>query len=214
MEWTQDNLDAHRVWAGLDGQDYVDVHRIKDLAKAKSVRAHGHFGGEPGQPDAVMARKLFLLAEREDPRPSIVALVRDADQQEERRRGFEQAATDRDWPFKAVLALATPEIEAWLLAGLNGDTRYRREATTCRSELGFDPLLQPEKLSSTSGNHRDAKSVLARIEPDGDAARHRFGECQLETLRSYRGCGLGPFIEDFETACQQVFEARRSDPVV
>lgn len=213
VEWTRDNLDACRAWAGIDGQDYVDLHRIKVLAKAKKVKAHGRFGDEAGQPDSVMARKLFLLADLESPKPSMVVVVRDADNQADRRLGFEQAAKDRDWPFKAVLALATPEIEAWLLAGLFGDARYQHEATKCRSELGFDPLQRPEKLSSTSGNQRDTKSVLDRIEPNRDVARSLLVECPLEALRSLRDCGLGPFIEDFEVACRHVFEARRHDSI-
>ncbi|MBT9556441.1 MAG: hypothetical protein IV100_10450 [Myxococcales bacterium] len=213
VPWAADNIDTLREWVGLDGDTWVDVHCIKNVAKAKGIKGHGHFGDEPGQPDAAMARKLFLLANLETPQPSIVVLVRDADQQDERRRGFEQAATEKRWPFRPVLALATPEIEAWVLSALHGNEAYNPVLKPLRSDLGFDPTRHPERLSSTSGNHRDAKSVLASIEPNRETARGGLEDRPLDALRSYGACGLGTFIEHFETACRHVFDPRRGDSV-
>ena len=95
-----------------------------------------------------------------------VLLIRDCDDQPERRRGLAQASTREPghaWPFHVVIGLAHPKREAWVLAGFEPrDPDEHARLTTLRSELGHDPCTSSDQLTArTPGSKRDAKRVVA-----------------------------------------------------
>src|SRR5262245_13872100 len=60
----EDQLVYQRAWIGeMPSGQRLTWKGIKQLVQEAGIRAHGHFGGEPGLPDAAAARRaiLFLL---------------------------------------------------------------------------------------------------------------------------------------------------------
>jgi len=125
---TPEIVEKFRAWRGATASDnYLLWRRVRALAREHRVRAHGHFGGEPGAPDALAARRAMLVVrvaatESSGPEPAAYILLRDGDHQpEERRRGLEQArrefSEDPQHDIRVVVGLADPKREAWILAG-------------------------------------------------------------------------------------------------
>ena len=89
-------LDSVRRWSGLDsGSTFVPWTIVKSEADRIGLRAHGHFDGSPGAPDARAARRAFLLVSKTKPELAGVLLIRDTDGCIERRQGLEQARDPR-----------------------------------------------------------------------------------------------------------------------
>lgn len=161
-----DDLKLHRRWQGLEESDsHLEWHQTKDLARQRHVKAHGHFEGKPGAPDAYAARRALLLIATAPKSPDAVVLVRDTDGQEERRDGLEQARREREWPFPIVLAVAHPKRESWVLTGFEPRNEVEGERLEALSrELGFDPRRRSETLSAAgTGMPRNAKRILALL---------------------------------------------------
>jgi hypothetical protein len=57
-EWLGDWLDANRLWIGdhISG-GFLTWKSIPSRARELGIAVHGHFDGEPGQPDAQAARR-------------------------------------------------------------------------------------------------------------------------------------------------------------
>ncbi|HWM90231.1 MAG TPA: hypothetical protein VN493_05645 [Thermoanaerobaculia bacterium] len=214
IEWIEPEiLDGFRKWEGLaEGSSHLEWHQIKDHARAKGLKAHGHFKGEAGAPDAYAARLALLLLNARP--PDAVVLVRDTDGQEKRRLGLEQARTEKPWPFPVVLAVAHPKRESWVLAGFEPRTQGEEAVLAqLHQELGFDPRLQAEALSAkTPGALRDAKRVLRLLIGD-DHGREQscWIDCPLEEL-SRRGQlnGLAEYLEEVRTHLVPLFTGREA----
>lgn len=210
--WLDGQLDLGRRWTGLGQAPYLDLHRANEEARNRGVAKHGHFGGEPGATDAMMVRNLLALFADEDEPPGVVVVARDTDEELDRIEGFRQAVRDTGWPFVAVSAHAHPEREAWLLAAFEpSDTRERSALDALRQELGFDPTVRPHELrSGRETAKRDAKRILSRLCSQEEAARRLIG-ADLGRLRA-RGqtCGLGPFLDELQTAVAPELGARVS----
>lgn len=209
VDWIEPEiLDGHRRWQGLEeGSSHLEWHQIKHHARARGLKAHGHFNGEPGGPDAYAARRALLLLNARP--PDAVVLVRDTDGQEERRVGLEQARTENPWPFPVLLAVAHPKREAWVLAGFEPRTQAEEASLAqLRQELGFDPRLQAEALSAKApGALRDAKRVVRLLVGDAyDRELSCWAECPLEDLTERgRLNGLADYLEEVRTRLVPLF---------
>jgi hypothetical protein len=165
IDWlTNELLPANRVYRGADfGTDFLAWKNVRDQARALGIKLHGHFGGEPGAPDAFVARE--ALAVFVTLRPAAVVLIRDTDNQPERRRGLEQARQYKHWPFKVILGVAHAKRECWVLCGF--EPAGPEEATllsNVQTELGFDPCTKSEQLTAKAPDaHRQAKRVLSLL---------------------------------------------------
>lgn len=211
VEWIEPELiDSFRTWHGHDGRSWMDVHRASGEARGRGLRCYGHFDGEPGAVDAHMFRAIFLLFLYEDMRPDAIVVCRDVDGDEERVRGFHQAAKGlsfrgavHPWPFPIVGAIASPEIEAWLIAGFS--TREQAEADALarvRQRIGFDPRLHPERLTSKRPeDKKDAKRVLDEISAeDQERVKESWDSAPLDDLiERGKDCGLADYIGEVRT---------------
>jgi hypothetical protein len=57
-----ETLDSCRSWRGLRSEEpYLRWASVKDEARKAGLKIFGQFNGEPGQADAVMARRALLL---------------------------------------------------------------------------------------------------------------------------------------------------------
>ena len=109
-------IDDHRTYRGLaEGEFFIRWDHLKARAREAGIRAHGHFDGQPGAPDAVAARKALLLIVRVVPAAEAVLLIRDDDRQTARRQGLEQARNEHRGPSRIVIGLAHCKREAWVI---------------------------------------------------------------------------------------------------
>jgi hypothetical protein len=211
VDWIEpENLNGHRKWQGLvEGSSHLEWHQIKGHAHARGLKAHGHFTGEPGAPDAFAARLALLLLATTGQRPAAAVLVRDTDGQQERKLGLEQARRDRDWPFPVVIGSADPKRESWVLAGFEPRTSDEEASLAqLRQELGFDPRFRAEALSAKApGALRDAKRVLSLLaRGDYDREQSCWVDCRLEDLvERGRLNGLADYLEEVRTKLVPLF---------
>ena len=101
----EDSLDYQRQWL----TEAADRRRLtwtgmKHLASEAGIKVHGHFDGEPGLPDAAAARRAIHYVLRTLPEVNAILLIRDQDDQPNRRGGpgagpktKPQANGDRRW---------------------------------------------------------------------------------------------------------------------
>jgi hypothetical protein len=213
VDWIEsEDLELYRQWRGLEStESHLEWHSVARLAEQQTLKPHGHFGGEPGAPDAIPARKALMLLARSQNLPDAVVLIRDTDRQEKRRRGLEQARNAADWPFEVVLAVAHTKRECWVLAGFDPRSEAEKDALAeIRQELGFDPRLQAEGLTA-SGSHapRNAKRVLDRLlAGNQDREEDCWTASNLEVLKE-RGLrsGLADYLEEVRERLVPLFTA-------
>jgi hypothetical protein len=196
IDWLDEHLIAdQREWVGT-----VPVGRrltwkaIPRLAREIGIKAHGHFDDEPGEADAAAARRAILYLKEAIPDLNAIVLVRDQDDQPERRDGLEQARAQDHGGMVIVVGLAVVEREAWVISGF--DPQSNEETTRLDAErqtLGFDPRRRSHELTACKDDQaaRSPKRVLRQLSGD-DRNRERdcWATAQLSVLRE-RGDGNG-----------------------
>lgn len=213
--WLEPELLLHtRTWVGVeDAPPFLSWIRAKELARAHRIRAHGHFGERPGEPDAAAARRALLVL-RKLCGESLggVVLVRDSDGDDGRRAGLEQAREHTPQPWPIVVALAAPMRECWVIAGFEPmDNPETTRVETLRAELGFDPRFQAARLSAKHENDRLSPKRVLTVLTSGN--REREAACwtatPLEVLQA-RGddCGLTQYLKEVERDLVPLFTRR------
>src|SRR5262249_10113996 len=132
--WQREHLESflnvERTWIGAGtGDSFVRWKRVDRVKQELGVRPPlGHFKRQPARMDAVAARTALAIArhlKRRGTPVDAVLLVRDMDDQPERRDGLAQArheAMEIDPAMPVVIGAADPEREAWLLAGFDPES--------------------------------------------------------------------------------------------
>lgn len=205
IDWLDEAILAtQRQWIAEDGGRPLKWSVIAGLARAAGIRVQGQFDGVPGEPDARAGRRaLAYLFFRFDDLAAAV-LVRDVDDQPERREGLQQAKVffaDRGKPI--VLGVAVVERESWVIAGFeprDADESDRLQAE--RQKLGFNPCERPHELTACKDDAavRSPKRVLAAlVGNDNQRERECWITTPLPTLRA-RGTenGLAAYLNDVE----------------
>lgn len=201
IEWLEQELLAgQREWVGeLGGGRRLTWKGIKGFAREAGIRVHGHFDGEPGLPDAAAARRAILYLLKDVPGLNAIALVRDQDDQPERRAGLEQARNQERSGKVIVLGVAVVERECWVVSGFDPQDEF--EASRLESErttLGFDPRLGSHQLTACKDDRatRSPKRVLGELtRNDPDRQRRCWTDPSLALLRE-RGAenGLAAYL--------------------
>jgi hypothetical protein len=180
--WIEPEMLPHlREWRGLEANEPCLLWKdVPPLARARNIRAHGHFEGEPGAPDAHAARLALLLLHASDRPAHGIVLLRDDDRQAQRRKGMEQARRSSRMGVPVVIGLAHPKRECWVLAGFEPqDDAEKRRLDVSRAELGFDAREHAERLTAKhKDDKRNAQQVLDQL-TDGD--REREAACWRQT---------------------------------
>jgi len=174
-----------RQWTGLGPDSAYTTWR--DLG-APAARHRISVHGRGLQFDGAATRQALLLAHQTQATTdqiTAVVLVRDMDNQPERRTSMESARTELadKLAFQVVIAAPDPKREAWILHGF--EPQNDKEETLLayeRRHLGFDPVTTPERLRGdrrrdAEQEDRDMKLVVERL-TEGDHDRER--QC-LET---------------------------------
>lgn len=197
-EWLDDcTLDGVRRWRGVDPDTPVTLwKKVRSLAREHGVRKHGHFGGEPGAPDALAARRALLLFQRFG-MPEAVVLLRDADDQTERLRGLTQARDESPSSARIAVGVANPEREAWIISGFHPENDAELQALSGeRARLGFDPTIASEQLGGEG--KRSAKQALRNL-CHGDRDREERCVTELSRLHEHgHANGLAPFLDELD----------------
>lgn len=202
IDWLEvDQLEYQREWVQESGGEPLTWRRVKQLALDVGIDAIGFFDGEPAEPDARAARRAILYLRHALADLAAVLLIRDQDDQPERRDGLDQSRRPEIGRLPVVVGLAVVERESWVISGFDpqDDLETLRLAAE-RQMLGFDPRLRSHELTACKDNTatRSPKRVL-RVLCGGDTERERpcWRETLLETLRD-RGAenGLGAFLEE------------------
>lgn len=190
--------DAHLLW-----------REVKATAVANRVSVVGFINGLPASPDAHNAMRALILFNRLDLKPAAVMLVRDSDDDLERRDGLHQAREVEPWPFPVAIGLAHTKRECWHIAGFepkNGEELERLESE--RRHLGFDPRTRSHELTAKhdeNNDKRSAKRVLTVLTAD-DLTREAECLAALAVLHE-RGeeNGLRAFLGEIETLLVPLF---------
>ncbi len=136
--------------------------------------------------DYAQGRKAaFLFNQLRQTQPvDALILVRDLDDQPQRRTSLEQAR--RDHPeIITVLATPNPKQEAWVLNLFEPTDEEQPLLEHLRENLGFDPCHKAEELSAKDDTaKRSAKRVVKELTGDN---RERKERCWTETALSVLG---------------------------
>lgn len=204
VEWITDEvLDDYRQWRGLlPGTAYLRWRDVAGLAKQEGLKAHGHFDGEPGAPDAHAARRVLLLLKLKCAPLDGVLLIRDDDRETERRRGLEQGRGAVKWAVPVVIGLAHPKRECWVLAGFepcSDDEQALLEKLV--GELSFDPRPRAERLTSReSDDWKNAKVALTYLAGDRERQEQCWTKAPLTVLAARGGnTGLADYLGEIRT---------------
>ncbi len=211
VDWLEEALLEHcRQWRGSNlVEPFLPWKHVPPKARARNIRAHGHFEGQPGAPDAHNARLALLLLYAVEDRPDRIVLLRDDDRQTQRRRGLEQARKSCNIGIPVAIGLAHVNRECWVLAGFEPqDGDERRCLKELRAELGFDPREHAEGLTAKhqwdKQNAKRVLDVLTAGSPDREARCWR--ETDLEVLAT-RGphTGLADYLAEVQQRLLPLF---------
>jgi hypothetical protein len=216
--WLDGILADCRSWRGMvDGEHWYkynpdDANDLRPITiDGVRIAPQGRIRGEPLRPEAGMWRKILMLFCHSNPRPEVVVLVRDVDGFTDRWAGVKQARDAFPWPFSVALALAEPEVEAWLVSGfVPHGPGERKVLEGIRRKLSFDPTTESHRLTSHPNDApTDSKRILAELCGINEE-RRRACLADRATLRE-RGAanGLALFLDDVDQQIVPIFGAPR-----
>lgn len=196
-----EHLDDTRVWLPADTQGRALTWTgLKKAATEAGIRPHGHFGGEPGLPDAAAARRAIDYVLKEYRNIDAIILVRDQDHQPNRWDGLEQARGEHHGKTEIVVGLAIVMREAWVMSGFDPvghEETARLDAE--RQTLGLDPRQRSHELTAKDEQAiRSPKRVLRSLSgADRDRERKCWAITSLKVLRE-RGDknGLAAYLHE------------------
>jgi len=175
IDWLEDTLEHQRQWIGEDQPgSRLTWKSIPNRARELGIRVRGHFDGEPGLPDAQAARRAIAYVLERFEKVDGILLIRDTDNQVERRAGLEQARAVYAAVVRIVLGVAIPMRECWVISGFDAENDDEQQRLTSETQkLGANPNLHSHTL--TAGQEqalRSPKRVLAAL-TDGNWDRER-----------------------------------------
>ncbi len=200
----EDQLPHQREWVVELAGEQLTWIRIRRLAESAGIEAEGFFNGEPGLPDARAARRAMRYLRATVPELEAVVLIRDQDDQEDRREGLDQARREDHEGLVIVVGFAIPEREAWVICGFEPqDPSEQLLLDDERQTLGFNPCERSEELTAGKDNNakRSPKRVLRAL-TGGVFERERqcWNTTPLATLRERgSGNGLGQYLDEVRT---------------
>ncbi len=204
IDWLDEHLlDTQRVWVSDDSGTPFKWSSLRDWADKCGVKAHGHFGDQPGEPDAKMARRAIVLVRKVLGDVNAIVLVRDLDDQPNREIGLKQAATHSGGGVPIVIGAANAERESWVLAGFIPATEAEENALQqARQDLGFNPVEEPQRLTAVKNDQakRSPKRILNLLVA-GDRERESacWRDTPLDRLRERGGeNGLRQYLLEVE----------------
>jgi hypothetical protein len=116
VDWLdEDQIEHQRSWLRESGGVPLTWKQVKRSALDIGIDAIGFFYGAPAEPDARAARRAILFLRYMVPDLAGVVLIRDQDDQPERRMGLDQARRQEAGRIPVVVGLAVVERECWVI---------------------------------------------------------------------------------------------------
>lgn len=213
VDWIEpDVLDAYRQWRGLGPNDLFLAWSkdVREEAKTRNIKMHGHFDDRKGLPDALATRRVLRVLLSRSQGPDAVVLLRDDDGCPERREGMQQAIRDCKLKLPTVIGMAHIMRECWVLAGFEPqDAAESQRLSDLARDLNFDPRTAAERLTGKAPQDaRSAKRVLSVLtQGNRDREANCWRETDLAVLKS-RGAntGLNDYLDDVRTFLVPLFK--------
>jgi hypothetical protein len=219
VEWLEhETLQYYFQWSGLQENTehscWQDINQIiQNLKQSLGFRPPRYLGhGKDGalKADGAAAIKILNLVRflQKTRQIKAVLLIRDLDNQSERREGIEQARSEhinRQPKLEIIIGTADRMREAWVLNGFipsnQEEERILQEITT---QLTFNPCEESHRMRSNSWEERDRlrnpKVVVEKL-TGGRMEREQqcWEETDLEHLRKNGvHTGLTAYIKEIE----------------
>jgi hypothetical protein len=178
IDWLDEALlEFQRQWIGEHPPgSRLTWKSIPTRARELGIRVRGHFlDDEPGLPDAKAARRAIAYLLNQFEQVDAILLIRDTDNQLERRDGLEQARTVYSSVVRIVLGVAIPERECWVISGFDPDDNDEQQKLASETKkLGSNPCLHSHTLTAGRDDQalRSPKRVLSAL-TNGDWDRER-----------------------------------------
>lgn len=211
IEWIEPYLPELLQWRGLLAHTsftcWKDIKAVYNEMAAQGIHLPSVRGKHQGA-DFAASRKILIMIEHllKDKKRGIQALVlmRDLDNQPERRRGIEQARQEAT-SVTVVIGTADGKREAWVLNGfVCQDEAEETLLSQLVKQLAFNPLLEPHRLRAATFDEpdriRNAKIVLEILT---QGSYEREAQCWQKTdlaLLRQRGVNtsLAAYVEEVE----------------
>jgi len=218
IDWLEaDQVEYLLQWRGLEqNTDYScwkDISDITQRCQASGLRiprTRGHSSSGPLRADGPTTRKILNLIrvlQKTQPEIKALLLIRDLDNQPDRRHSLEQARQEeaqRLPSLQIILGTADPKREAWVLNGFLAETKSEKQILAeLKDKLGFDPCQEAHRLRSTASQAdrtRDSKAVLDRLtQKNYPRERQCWEETDLDYLRLWgQKTGLRNYLLEIE----------------
>jgi len=203
VDWLDETLlDSQRIWIRKDPEgNPLTWKSIPSRARELGIRVHGHFDGEPALPDAQAARRAIAYVLRQIDTFDAILLIRDMDDQDERRKGLEQGRSAYSSVTRIIIGLAITERECWVIGGFDpNDDDERQKLEDEKQKLGFDPCEHSHELTACKNDQakRSPKRVLSVLTgSNGERQRRCWKEAPLPELeRRGQGNGLSEYFKE------------------
>lgn len=217
LDWLEpESLQDLFRWSGLqDKADYSCWKNIRQIVY-ESERNLGYKPprtlrrNQPLKADGAAAIKVLNLIRflQKNRQIRAVLLIRDLDNQPERRDGLEQARVEhiaRQPKLEIVIGTANRMREAWVLNGfLPADRKEESILDNIKNRLTFDPCEEPHRLRSNSWDEpervRNPKVVLEQL-TNNDKSREQqcWEETSLPVLQQRgKNTGLTAYLQEVE----------------
>ncbi|NEQ98472.1 MAG: hypothetical protein F6K30_17425, partial [Cyanothece sp. SIO2G6] len=198
----EEQLQYFFQWSGLEESTSYSCwkninpisQRFKETLNYRPPRFLGHGTSGPLKADGAAAMKVLNLIRflQRNRKIEAVLLIRDLDNQPQRRKGLKQARTEhagKPPSLAIVIGTANRMREAWVLNGFIALTD--EEEMLLQDKLGmlqFDPCKESHRLQSPSAGHQDvwrkSKTVLKDLTVDNYFREQQcWEETSLEHLR-------------------------------
>jgi hypothetical protein len=209
-----EQIKTERRFSGIQGgEEYTKRCHVKTEHKA--------FGRGPGlgsrfgtglEDDLRDTERCVQLAILKGHNIDVLIISRDSDGKEERITSWQQVKIKYiNTPFKIILAGQHCKLEAWILNGfLPKNESEKALLSELRSDLGFSPVSQAERLTAASaGAKKNPKKVLHSLtNSDMNREESCWSETPLDTLHNNgKKTGLSQYLLDIEDECVLLFQA-------
>jgi hypothetical protein len=189
----EDPSEGQLAWKSIPGR-----------ARELGISARGHFGDQPGLPDAQAARRAIAYVLRRFDAVDAILLIRDMDDHEQRRDGLRQARANDKSGKRIVIGLAIVERECWVISGFDptSDEEQTKLAEESR-KLGFDPCLRSHELTACKDDQakKSPKRVLKALTCGGWERQRQCWQSTGLTVLDNRGEANG--LKDYFTEFRQ-----------
>lgn len=195
------SLNALRRFEALGGDLYISTKKVNELARERGLDKRYSPGG-PKKGDSGTLRKVYQVLQKEKllSQESVIIWARDDDGDQSRRHDAKEARKSLPESMVLLLAIASECHEAWVIAGWKPRTQAdRAKLQKWRRKLGFEPQVQPWRLSHKENVPKSAKDIANDLFDGTDEQREEALKLAADTDNEARtATGLRDFCEEIE----------------